>query len=44
MNTIKNQFSIGLDGSHSAVEPMRASSLFNSGFRRSEGASLLRGR
>lgn len=44
MNTTKNQFSIGLDGNHSAVDPMRVSSLFSSGFRRSEGASLLRGR
>ncbi len=44
MNTTRTQFNIGIDGSHSAVETLRASSLFNSNVRRNEAASLLRGR
>ncbi len=44
MNTTKTQFNIGLDGSHSAVETLRASSIFGSNVRRNDGASLLRGR
>lgn len=44
MNTTKNQLYIGLDGTHSAVEIIRAVSLFNPGFRTNTGVSLLRGR
>ncbi len=44
MNTTKTQFNIGIDGSHSAAETLRASSLFTSSLRRNESASLLRGR
>ncbi|MDD2997904.1 MAG: hypothetical protein PHV05_02510 [Candidatus Riflebacteria bacterium] len=44
MNTIQNQFSIGLDGNYSAGESLRVSSIFSSAFRKSEGASLIRGR
>jgi len=44
MNTIKTQFNIGIDGTHSAVETLRASSFVSAGLRRNDGASLLRGR
>ncbi len=44
MNTTKSQFNIGIDGSHSAVETLRASNIFAANVRRNDGASLLRGR
>ncbi|MDD3148043.1 MAG: hypothetical protein PHD82_12115 [Candidatus Riflebacteria bacterium] len=44
MNTTRTQFNIGIDGSHSAVETLKASSFFTSGVRRNEASSLLRGR
>lgn len=44
MNTIKNQLYIGLDGHHDAVEVLRSVSPFNTGFRRTAGVSLVRGR
>ncbi len=44
MNTTKNQFYIGLDGRHSAIENSRSVSPFNTGFRKTAGVSLVRGR
>lgn len=44
MNTTKNQLYIGLDGSHSAIDVLRSVSPFNTGFRRTAGVSLIRGR
>lgn len=44
MITSNNQFSIGLDGSHQAPEPVQTPFLRSSEFRRAEGASLIRGR
>ncbi len=44
MNTTRTQFNIGIDGSHTAVDTLRASSLLSSNMRRSDGVSFLRGR
>ncbi len=44
MNTTKTQFSIGIDGSHSAVETLKVSSLTGFNVRHNDQASLLRGR
>ena len=44
MNTSQNQFSIGIDGSYKAIETPKYMLINNSSWRRSEGASLLRGR
>lgn len=43
MNTIKNQFSIGIDGNYHTIEA-RTSFMTASHFHKSEGASLIRGR
>ena len=44
MNTTKNQLYIGLDGNYSANDNFRSVSPFNTGFRRTAGVSLVRGR
>ncbi len=44
MNTTKNQLYIGLDGNHNDVENFRSVFPFNTGFRKTAGVSLVRGR
>ena len=44
MNTTKNQLYIGLDGNHDAIDVISSISTFNTGFRRTVGVCLLRGR
>lgn len=44
MNTSQNQFNIGIDGSYQTVESPRGAIVNASGWQRSQGASLLRGR
>lgn len=44
MNTTKNQLYIGLDGNYNLTENSRSVSPFNTGFRKTAGVSLIRGR